>query len=150
MKVVQMLLAGVNSAAFCLLFGVPASEIVWAGFGGLLGYGITLLLPVNSTFLLMMAAGAGITLYAEGMARYRKAPVFLYLVPGLLPIVPGGVLFRALFGLLQRHWQSATEYGYSAFLQTGALMLGIVLTSFVASLVKKQKKLGQQANVPKP
>ena len=49
--------------------------------------------------------------FSEILARVLKAPVILLLVPMLIPEIPGGDLYYAMYDLVQRHF---TDFGNSA------------------------------------
>ena len=47
-------------------------------------------------FLCYIIATATLTIFTEVLARVYKCPVTVFLVPGIVPMVPGGLLYRTL------------------------------------------------------
>ena len=132
--IMPILAAGGASIGFAVLYGVPA--ILWsaAGVVGGLAWAAVLvsqqgvgLGPVPS--LLLGAAVAA--LLAELLARWYHKPVTMFLVPGIIPLVPGGRAYVTMLHFLQG---DATN-GLNALLETvfaaGAIAVGMILISSI-------------------
>ena len=96
--VVMILTAAVGTLGYCLLINVRRNKIVYGCLGG-----------VVSTFLYCACVEAGltpllqnlipaavVTLYAEVLARVVKAPATVFLIPSIIPLVPGGRLYYTM------------------------------------------------------
>lgn len=42
----------------------------------------------------------GVCLWSEGMARVRKAPANIFMIPGIIPLLPGGALYYTMSALI--------------------------------------------------
>ena len=96
--IVQLLTAFVGSLGFGLLFGLRRRYLVPAGLGGMLSWGLYLLLSLllPSPFLVCLLAAAFSMLWAELMAHLLRSPTTLFLVPAVIPLVPGSSLYYAM------------------------------------------------------
>jgi uncharacterized membrane protein YjjB (DUF3815 family) len=69
--------------------------------------------------------------FAESCARILHAPTVVFLFPSAIPIVPGGALYRSMYGLLTGDT--------AAFIKnisiTGQVILGIALGLSVATVI---------------
>lgn len=135
MVIFRILFAGINSVSFGILFNVRKQDIVWAGLCGMLGYATNLHFLNTGLFPASLFASFVITAYAEIVARVRKKPATVFLVSGLLPIVPGGDMYRLAVLTLQRELDSALQIGYNVILQIGGILIGIVLVSSIMKIV---------------
>ena len=49
--------------------------------------------------------------YAELLARFMRTPATLFVIPAVIPLVPGSSLYYAMSCVVQRDLASAREYG---------------------------------------
>ena len=103
--VVKFLMLTAMSLGTAALYRVPNQLIPWGGFCGGVGGSMLLLLqasslnPVVATFVAACSIGA----LSEFLARWKKQPVSIFLIPGFIPLVPGRyvavVIAPGAFGL---------------------------------------------------
>ena len=88
----------VGIGASALTFRIPAKELPWATAAGFLGWEVMdCLQSYNVPTLTATTLGAlTVSLCSEVLARDRKAPAPIYVVPGILPLVPGRAIYYAL------------------------------------------------------
>lgn len=137
------LFAGLASAAFSYIFNLKGKKLFFAGLCGATGYFVYLLCGPGRAFSLFVA-GIAITLLAELLARFISTPATLFLVGGLLPLVPGGEMFHMFFAVMQHRQIAALTHFWNTLLKAGALAAGAV---FVGALFQmrsfiKEKKAG--------
>ena len=123
----QLLTAFFGSMGFSLLFGLRKRHLFAASLGGLLVWGLYLLADsrLHSLSFSNLLASAFAVLYAEFLARRLKCPATLFVLPGIVPLVPGGSLYYAMSYAVRRDMELASEYG-TATLQTAlAIAAGI-------------------------
>ena len=86
-------------------------------------------------------------LFAEIASRVRKAPTIVFLIPGVIPTVPGGALYRAMRALLLLDFAGASE-ALLTTLQIGLGIAGGILTVSIifGSVMEKIKKGKLKAN----
>jgi uncharacterized membrane protein YjjB (DUF3815 family) len=66
------------------------------------------------------------------MAVYRKRPSTIFLIPSIIPFVPGGAVFRAMSAWLNGDQEGLLIQGRYAIMVAGAIAMGIILgVSFV-------------------
>ncbi len=146
---IQMLTAVLGTVGFSLIFRIRLRHLPFAALGGLLTYfvyyglewmGLNLLL----TAFLSSAAGA---LYSELMARYRHAPTTVFILPCIIPTVPGGALYRTMDALLRKDYADLFQYlGITANVGLGiaggivaiSVLMGIIES--ITDIIKEKKK----------
>ena len=96
--VIQLLSAFAGGFGFALIFGMRRRYLFFASLGALLGWGVYLLTDslLDSYFLPPLFAAAFAVTYAELMARALKTPATLFVIPAIIPLVPGGSLFYTM------------------------------------------------------
>lgn len=136
--ILKCILAGCAAAAFGVIFNLRGINILYSGLCGGLGYLIYLLLgPGNYTALFY--AGMAITLSAEVIARISKKPATLFLVGGLLPLVPGGEMFQTFLSLMEGR-RDVMVYLATTVLYAGALSFGMIIVNALLHLISLLRK----------
>lgn len=140
-NLIQLVAGCIGTLGFGILFNVRGKKLFWGTLGGLLAWGMFLILerwlpsePVRY-FIVAMCS----TIYAEVLARQLKTPASTFCIINLIPLVPGGALYRtttaALSGRMERF---LPQLIYTLELAV-ALSLGIVVITAVARFYAKLK-----------
>lgn len=139
--VLQVVSAFIGVVAVAVLFQVPKKHLVLAGVTGASGWLVELVMEevLKSAVFSSFLAALLVALLAQIFARVSKAPVTLYLVTGILPLVPGVGMYRTVYYLLQSN-RELTAYYFSYTLQVaGMIALAIfVVDSFFKRLYQKR------------
>lgn len=133
---IQLSAAFLGSLGFALLFGIARRHALWAALGGLLAWGVYLAMHAwaPGVFLPNLAAALFSSAYAEGMAHLRKCPATLFLVPAVVPLVPGSSLYYAMDAVVNGDYASAAAYGHSTLGCALAIAAGISVISVLHQL----------------
>lgn len=137
--VIQLITAFLGSMGFSLLFGMRKSHLLWASLGGVLTWGVYLAVGalLREGFLpCIMAAGFAV-FYAEALAHLRKTPATIFVVPAIIPLVPGSSLYYAMASAVRGNLPDARHYGSQTMQAALAIAVGI---SFVVALRQLQTK----------
>ncbi len=134
---VQILAAAIGSLGFCLYAHVRAKHMIAASIGGALGWGVYLVLSQTELNLFMstFAATAAVYIWCEIMARIMKAPVTLFLAPGIIPLLPGSNLYYTVLALLNQQHGEFQVQGQTTVIVTIGIASGVVLSSIVVTYV---------------
>lgn len=137
--IVSLLLPSVYAflacVGFCFIFNIHGPGIVVCGFGGALGWLVYLLTLPTGPMMAYIFAAISITLFAEIMARLRRCPVTGYLLIALLPLVPGGGIYRAMLYCVQGNTQLFLSTLLNTFGIAGALAIGTMLATTFTRIV---------------
>ncbi len=121
--------AALGTVAFALIFDVPAKYFpLCALIGGsgffLSEYLATLDLSVTeATFF----ATALVMLTSRFAAVFMRCPVTVFLVAGIIPLVPGAGIYWTAYYLVMGDTSLALSNGFAAIRAAVAIVLGIVL-----------------------
>ena len=126
---VQLLTAFLSSLGFSLIFRLRRGLLIPASLGGLCSWAIYLFCCryMAGVFAPCLAAAAFVALYAEVMARVFRAPVTVFFLPGVIPLLPGSSLYYAMSAAVQRDWAAARSYGSLTVLYSLAISAGMSL-----------------------
>ena len=112
--ILQLVMAFVGSLGFAMLFRLRQSLWVSASLGGVVcwgGYLLVMYFSNGQIFISGLAASALAAVYADFLAARKRAPVPLFLIPSVVPLIPGSTLYSSA-GKYRRSvtlWQSDTS-----------------------------------------
>ena len=135
LRFLPCLYAFIACASFCYIFQVRKPRFIFLcslnGAISWLVYLLTDFLPVEAAcyFLATIAVSA----LAEILARALKAPATIFLVIGIIPLVPGGGLYYTMDYLISGDFAMFTAKGLQTAAAAGAIAAG---ASMVTSLVR--------------
>ena len=135
--IIQTLMGAIGSVGFAILFNVPRKQLPLFFIGGALDWAVYLLCVHNgcSEFLGMLFATMTAALSSEILARVVHAPVLILVVPMLVPLIPGGSLYRSMDALVRSQKAEFLEYGSSAIISAGAICLGIICMTAITQTI---------------
>lgn len=130
---IQLLTAFLSSLGFSMVFGLRRRFLGYAALGGLLCWGLYLCMDAwtHMEFLSCLLASSFAVVYAELLARWLKTPATLFVVPAILPLVPGGSLYYTMENVVRGRLEAAKSYGQQTLIVALAIAAGI---SFVVAL----------------
>ena len=144
--VIQILMGGVGTIGFSLLFNVRGRKLFFGTLGGILSWTAFLLLEYwfSSEALRYFLSTAAITVYCEVLARVEKTPTTTFLVPVVIPLIPGSALYYTMNYALNEQWRAfATQAFYTLELAL-ALAVGIIATTTLVRLITVIRKMIQK------
>lgn len=120
----------IATIAFGITFQVPRRHYLAAGITGAVGWMVYIfgveLLGMSPAIATLVA-----TLPLTGCARFfsitHKAPVTIFLLPGIFPLVPGAGIYYTAYYFIQGNNALALAHGISTFKIAVALAVGIAL-----------------------
>lgn len=95
---VQLVTGALGSVGFALIFRQRMRFLPLAALGGLFNWGVYLLLHhlTAQLFLSCLVASAMSAVYAEVLAKRLRAPTTVFLVPAVIPSIPGSNLYYTM------------------------------------------------------
>lgn len=132
---IQILMAGLSSVGFALIFQLHGSKLITIGCGGALSWFVFLLGKAHgfamAGFFGAVVAAAAI---AEIEARRRKTPVLVMEVPLLVPLIPGGDLYRMVVSIMQNGIRASVDLMVWLIQEVFLIAAGVILVSTIAVL----------------
>ena len=84
-----------------------------------------------------MAAAAFATIYAETMARIKKAPATVFYIPTVVPLIPGGSLFYTMSYAVLSEWNMVQSYGASTLYCALGIAAGMSMVLSIAHTARR-------------
>lgn len=140
--IVTLVTAALATLGFSILFYVHPRRLTLATFGGVLTTAVYLLAGHfigGELFpnLLAALAGAG---FSEISARLTRVPVPVYMVPSVIPLVPGGGLYETMINFVAGNYEAAATAGMRTLQMALGIAGGIVIASVLGIIFRPRSK----------
>nr|WP_302600068.1 threonine/serine exporter family protein [uncultured Cellulosilyticum sp.] len=140
--IISVFSAFISTIGFSIVFHVQRKHLLICGTVGALGWFIYLvgmkigLTDVLATFL----ASLLVTQLSYVLSRRRKTPVTVFLIAGIIPLVPGLGLYRTMSAVLDSNYAQAVNYATLTFEIAGVIAGAIVIVSLLPLLWRKPQR----------
>ena len=138
--IVQVVSAFVAILAFSTVIQVPKKYLVYCGLIGAAGW-LVYLLNADSKGIVManFLAALVIALISHVFARIFKAPVTVFLIPGILVIVPGAGMYRTVYQIFLGEQQKAMNSLLQTIEIAGMIALAVFIMDSVFYMIRNKK-----------
>ena len=128
--------------SFCIFFNVPKKDIFYASLTGSIGWTLYTHLSsiTNSASLSGFIAATVIGLLGELFARVNRKPVTVFIIPGIVPLVPGYGMYLTMLDIINNDFYNAAKTGSDTIFLAGSIAVGVVLVSSTAKMFKRRNK----------
>lgn len=129
----------IATVGFGVLFQAPRHTLATSGFIGAIGwlvfYYMRSFLGYDS-FYANLCATIVLSLLSELAARVFKQPATVYVIPGIIPIVPGLGMYKGMAQMIENHYEQGVSILLTAGMDAAAIALGMM---FIASFFRVLK-----------
>ncbi len=139
----KIVMAMLGALGFSILFYIRPRRLPWAALGGIITCGVYLFTQfwLGGEFIPNLAGSFFGAIFSEIVARVTKAPVPIYLVPCMITLVPGGLLYRTMSSFIQGEYGQAGSFGLAALSVAAGIAGGIMAASVVGMVYGRLKSL---------
>lgn len=133
--ILQLSAAAILVLSFGILFQAPKKSLVWLSITGILGWGAFLLSQNVGSYNIITSsfvASIFIALSGEIFARVLKMPVTVFVIPGIIPLVPGVPAYNTMLSLVKGEYIQGVETGIDTLLIAGAIAFAIATIGAIA------------------
>ena len=140
---INIIFSYVASVGFALTINVPHRVLNLAGMSGIIGW---------MTYWLLAKAGSGrmlsnlmgafiIGIMGLIFARIKKAPVTVFNIPALVPLVPGVPAYQAVRSLVNGDIDAGEAAILRVAVVTCSIALGILLSTMFTEMLNRTRKV---------
>lgn len=129
---------------FCVLFRVPLKSFPVCIFIGAATWACYQLFLYQGTSAVVAAFAAAclVGLLSDISSRLFKEAATIFIIPGILCMVPGAGIYNTMLSLLNNDMSGVTENGITTLLIAGAIAVGLLV---VGSLIRVIRMLWKRA-----
>lgn len=146
----EFFLAGISTLLFGVYFNSPKVSLIETAFIGGISWLITYQLNIlteniiSSTFFGCVMVG----ILSEIFSTIKKRPATVYLIPSIIPFVPGAKIYEALLFFMAKNYLISIEKMIEAIGIAVAISFGLIFASFFSSPIRRIR-LGRRKGVSK-
>lgn len=134
---VQIVMAGLGTLGFNILFNIRGKKLLLATLGGVISWAVFLalepIMPGEAGRYFVSAAV--ITVYGEVLARVVKTPTTSFLVPSIVPLIPGSALYYTMNYALNKEWSQFAQQAFYTIQLALSLAVGIIAVTTVTRIL---------------
>lgn len=137
----QLILSFLATVGFAIFYSSPKKSVLPTGVIGMVGWIIYFTLEnylSTGKFLAAFIASLIVSTLGEASAKIYKKPATLFIVPGLLPLVPGAGIYYTMFELVNDNTSEFLTIGLETLFIAGALALGIIVSSVFSNSMRQK------------
>ncbi|MBQ8003401.1 MAG: threonine/serine exporter family protein, partial [Clostridia bacterium] len=141
-NIILVLAAAIGTVGFALMLRLRLNRLPIIAVSTALCYSLYLLVfhfSVNDFFANFTAAVFAAAV-SEFLARYIKAPVTVFLIPTILPLVPGANLYYTIDAFFCGELRNALNFFSLMGRAIGAILLGIITVNTVMKCIRNYKE----------
>lgn len=127
-----------SALGFAMLFSCPRKSIKYSAFAGAIGFLIySIVGDILGGVFLPALVGAYITgIMGEIFARFFHMPAILFIIPGIINLVPGKGIYDTLFYFVDNQKPLALINLFDTLATACAISFGILLASAMSKSLK--------------
>lgn len=128
--------AYISAVCYAILLHVQKKHIFICGIVGAIGSFINLMITQKgySAVLAAFCASVAVAQLSYFLAKHRKTPVTVFLISGIIPLVPGIWLYRTMYHLLFQEFNEALLNFILTFEVAGVIAGSIILVTLFPRL----------------
>lgn len=132
---IQAISGTVGALGFAMLFNVHGRKLFLIALGSFLSWGCFLLCSSLGTGYAFFCAALLAAVVSEILARVVKAPVLIFLVPMLIPLIPGSDLYYTMSNLLSGQWEQCVRHAGFLVLEASSIAMGIICAAALGRIL---------------
>ncbi len=138
---IQIFFIFMATLAFTILFHSPIKTILPTAIIGAIAYTIYLLTePSYEVIFAIFLSAFAVGLLGDIFSRVMKEPTTIFIIPGIMPLVPGSQLFHTMTSLIDGNFTATAETGLLTLAIAGSIALGLVVEGSVFHIFINIKK----------
>lgn len=128
-EIIQIICAFITAGSFLVFFNVRGINVLLGAVLGAISWSVYLAFGgmFATDVMQYFFGGMALSLGAEIFARLKKTPITVYIVGGIIPLVPGGTIYYAMKNFVLGNMTEFTGKMFYMIKIGGAIALGIAL-----------------------
>ena len=128
--------------SFGIVLDLPKKDLGWSGVPGGVCWLVYLLIREETGSLIFAAflSGLSVALLGHILARILRAPVSVFLIPGILPLVPGTSIYNCVYNIIRSSREQSTYYLIETMQIAGAIAMAVFLMDSMFKMIKNKDK----------
>lgn len=125
--IIQCAFIFLATIGFSILFNVKKDELLYCGIVGVVCFFFYDVFILNnlSSFLGALIGTFIAVVISRRLAFTRKIPAAIYIIPAIIPIVPGAAIYLTIYNIISENNYAAIYYAFETMKITGGIVIGM-------------------------
>ena len=132
----------IGTLGYAVVYNVPKRQLFFVGLTGCSGYLVFSLITAHEILACFLGA-CTVAIFAEIFSRARKDAATLFIIPGIIPLVPGAKLYNMVLLLMEHNYTEAANLGVLVLSYAGGIAMAILLISSTVRSIVNYRKYGK-------
>lgn len=134
-----MLTSFTGTLGFAMIYHIQKDKLFEAAFGGFVAIAsyLTAVHFIGSDVISTFLGAVALTLYSEVMARRKKTPTTVFIVAALIPLLPGGFLYKAMHYAVEGKRLLCEQEALHTFLLAVAIAVGVLFAMTLWTIAER-------------
>lgn len=137
-NIIEFILSCLATLAFEYYFNCPKKSLIYGAINGGLAWTLYSIMyrDMQISYIISAFTSAFIVgLISEYLARRLKMPATVFLLPGLIPLVPGAGMYYTMYYLIQQDYDAFQGKAIETIFLAGAFAVGVVASSSIFKII---------------
>lgn len=117
-----------GTLGYAMIVNIPKKHLIYIGITAMTGFAVYQLLLPSEVLGCFMGACV-IAAFSEFFSRTLKDAATLFIIPGIIPLVPGAKMYNMTLCLLRHDFSEAAALGVQVLMFAGSIAIAILLVS---------------------
>lgn len=140
--IISFCFAFIATMSFAILFQSPRKILITDGLIGAVGWIVFIALRDcfdYSSFYANFFGAVALSVLSEISARIFKKPATVFVIPGIIPLVPGLGIYKGMFAVINNDYGGGMSILLTAITDSCAIAVGVMLVSSLFRVLKIRK-----------
>ena len=136
--ILELIASSIMVLAFGILFQAPQKSLWLLPLIGVISWGSFIIAKIfTNVIVAVFISSIIIGICSELFARLNKSPATVFIIPGIIPLVPGVPAYNTMLYLIKEEYLEGIKTGIDTLLIGGAIAFAIAITGTAARYYNK-------------
>ncbi|MFS8630117.1 MAG: threonine/serine exporter family protein [Bacillales bacterium] len=136
----QLAVSFLASASFVVIFNAQKSSLLPGGVTGMASWLIYFMMAVEDDYDPVAASAVAsffVAVISQLFSRRYKTPVTVFIIAGIIPLVPGGLAYDAMRNFVENDYYTGVALAAKTLLISGAIAFGLVFSEVINQMIRR-------------
>lgn len=146
---IHIIFSYLAAVGFAVFLNAPKKTLYISGIVGMTSWVVyVVLIRLNLDMMTSNFIAASVaTVLSEILARKMKKPTVLFIVPGIITLIPGLGLYNTMYFAIEQKFQEFFATGANVMFSSTAIALGVIVSFSLIRSYYKNKSFNKTNNI---
>lgn len=135
----QFIFGFLCTVGFSVMFNASKKSIFKSGLTGAIGWITYTILSdtMNSAVVAAFFGALSVGILGELFARFFKKPATVFIIPGIVPLVPGAGMYYTMLAITEKDFMEAANLGSETVFIAASIASALIISISIGKLLRK-------------